>query len=83
MYPNSFDRFPCVAHMINLAVKHGLDNKEELPEVKKLVEKCKSIVCHFKHSAKATQELKRTAELTGMDGKATALVQEVCLFLST
>lgn len=72
-------RFPCAAHMINLAVRNGLDN-EEVPEVKMLIDKCKSIVSFFKHSVKATSALKRAAEAEERQGlgiKATALVQEV------
>ena len=72
-----WERFPCAAHMINHAVKNGLDNGEELPEIKTLIDKCKSIVTYFKYSGIATHELKKAAESRGTCRKATALVQEV------
>lgn len=69
-------RFPCTAHMINLAVKAGIEAKDNLP-IKKVLEKCRGIVGHFKHSSIATHQLKKTAEVNGNGRNATCLIQEV------
>lgn len=74
-----WDRFPCMAHMINLAVKNAIDNKEDLPTVKSLIDKCKTIVGHFSHSVAASNDLKEAAEARGNGSRATALIQEVIL----
>ena len=73
-----WERFPCIAHMINLSVKAGIES-DDIPEVKHVIEKCKAIVTHFKHSSNATQALKEAAGKKA--GKATTLIQEVSVGL--
>lgn len=49
----------CFAHTINLVVEDGLKNTRDLQEI---IGKCKSIVTHFKRSAKATDILRKEQE---------------------
>lgn len=82
-----FERFPCVAHTLNLAVQAGLaiDGLRSNSEKKKgLLDKCKSIVSHFKHSQIATANLRENAEMLekqnpGSVGKCQQLLQEVII----
>nr|CAI5866895.1 unnamed protein product [Callosobruchus analis] len=45
---------PCVAHTLNLSVKDGLGQNSELGII---LQKCRNIVGHFKHSAVAVEKL--------------------------
>ncbi|XP_049821706.1 E3 SUMO-protein ligase ZBED1-like [Aethina tumida] len=47
---------PCVAHTLNLSVKDGLTQNEELCTI---LDKCRRIVGHFKHRAQAVEKLTR------------------------
>nr|CAH7739618.1 unnamed protein product [Callosobruchus chinensis] len=47
---------PCVAHTLNLSVKDGLGQNSELGVI---LQKCRNIVGHFKHSALAVQKLSK------------------------
>jgi len=46
---------PCVAHTLNLSVIEAINNNNELSQV---IQTCKTIVGHFKHSTSATEKLK-------------------------
>lgn len=74
---NNWDRFPCVAHILNLAVRAGLN----VPGVQEVVGKCKNIVTFFKHSSHATANLRANCELLKEAGdpvgKCQQLIQEV------
>lgn len=81
-----WDRFPCAAHTINLAVQDGL-NIEGLrtnTETKfiGIIDKCKNIVKHFKHSVTATASIRENAAILekqnpGSIGRCQQLIQEV------
>lgn len=45
---------PCIAHTLNLSVKETLNGNKNLQNI---IQKCKRIVGHFRHSAKSTQIL--------------------------
>lgn len=45
---------PCVAHTLNLTVKDGLGENKQLAII---LQKCKNIVSHFKHSALSAEKL--------------------------
>lgn len=46
---------PCEAHTLNLSVNEAINNNSELSQV---LQTCKIIVGHFKHSTFATEKLK-------------------------
>lgn len=45
---------PCIAHTLNLSVKETLTGN---PTLQDIIQKCKRIVAHFRHSAKSTEIL--------------------------
>lgn len=47
---------PCVAHTLNLSVKDGLSQNDEFSVI---LQKCRHIVGHFKHSALAVEKLSK------------------------
>ena len=77
MQINKWQRFPCFAHCLNLAVTSGF----KLPEISRIIDVAKKLVSHFKHSPKMYQKLKQTAECLRDDddaaiGYCTTLIQE-------
>jgi len=54
---------PCVAHTLNLSVIEAINNNNELSQV---IQTCKTIVGHFKHSTSATEKLKMYQNQMGL-----------------
>ncbi|XP_008182397.1 zinc finger BED domain-containing protein 1-like [Acyrthosiphon pisum] len=54
---------PCVAHTLNLSVIEAINNNNELSHV---IQTCKTIVGHFKHSTSATEKLKMYQNQMGL-----------------
>ncbi|CAI6373848.1 unnamed protein product [Macrosiphum euphorbiae] len=54
---------PCVAHALNLSVIEAINNNNELSQV---IQTCKTIVGHFKHSTSATEKLKMYQNQMGL-----------------
>jgi len=67
----------CGAHLLNLAVKEGLTNKEDGP-ISQLIARIKKTVAHFKHSNKAFSEFKDIQENEGL---ICHTLLQVCNFL--
>ena len=85
---NGWDRFPCTAHTINLAVQDGLNIEGHRSNTETnfvgAIDKCKSVVRHFKHSATATSNVREAAAIIdkqnhGVVGKCQQLIQKVIL----
>lgn len=54
---------PCVAHTLNLSVNEAINNNSELSQI---LQTCKTIVGHFKHSTSATEKLKMYQNQMGL-----------------
>jgi len=69
----TFPRYPCFAHQLQLIIHGAIDS----PDLTDLISKCKKIVGHFRHSAKASHELKLAVLEAKPDSDATKLIQDV------
>ncbi|KAJ8936829.1 hypothetical protein NQ318_015297 [Aromia moschata] len=56
---------PCVAHTINLIVNDALKSADN-EQLINLLKQCRDLVTYFKHSALATNELKKCQQLLGL-----------------
>lgn len=56
----------CASHDLNLCVKQCFGKKKE-DAIQCILEKCRRIIGHFKHSALANEELKQMQKLLEMD----------------
>lgn len=74
---SGYESLKCAGHTLNLCVKDILETEEK---IQNLLSKCRSIVGHFKRSAKATQKFKRIQDNLGL--KKHKLIQEACFGLS-
>jgi hypothetical protein len=54
-----FPFLPCVAHMMQLAIRDAID---DVPEIKDILTKLSTITSHFKRSAPAKRVLKSVQE---------------------
>uniref|UniRef100_A0A915DUX5 C2H2-type domain-containing protein n=1 Tax=Ditylenchus dipsaci TaxID=166011 RepID=A0A915DUX5_9BILA len=59
MENTGYDHLNCAAHMLNLVVKNSITEDTELME---LLQKCRSLVAHFRHSNLACERLREEQE---------------------